>query len=222
MPEQETHAQEPHAPAVDGTVPMTAEEIAAATVGAVPKLDGRVTLAEYDPRWPQVFAAEAARLGGALVDVRHAIEHVGSTSVPGLPAKPVIDMLLTVPDPGEEATYVPALEQLGYTLAIREPDWYEHRVLRRQDLAPGAASANLHVFPEGCEETARMLRFRDWLRAHDDDRDLYARTKRTLAERTWEYLQNYADAKTGVVEGILARAEEGAGVEGDHGRGSGR
>ncbi|WJV50778.1 GrpB family protein [Streptomyces flavofungini] len=191
---------------------MGAEEIHAANVGTAPKLNGRVTLVDHDPRWPLVFAAEAARVGGALTDLRHTIEHVGSTSVPGLPAKPVIDMLLTVPDPGEEATYVPVLEQLGYTLAIREPDWYQHRVLRRYDLAPGAASANLHVFPAGCEETARMLRFRDWLRAHDDDRDLYARTKRALAERTWEYLQNYADAKTGVVEEILARAA-GAGEE---------
>ncbi|WP_405656249.1 GrpB family protein [Streptomyces sp. RK9] len=209
MPEPGTHDQEQHAPVPDGTAPMTAEEIAAAHVGAVPRLDDQVTLAEYDPRWPQVFAAEAARIGAALADVRHTIEHVGSTSVPGLPAKPVIDMLLTVPDPGAEQTYVPALEQLGHTLAIREPDWYEHRVLRRYDLAPGAASANLHVFPYGCEEAARMLRFRDRLRAHDDDRDLYARTKRALAERTWEYLQNYADAKSDVVEGILARAEEG-------------
>lgn len=209
MPEQGNHDQEPHAPVVDGKAPMTAEEIAAANVGAVPRLNDQVTLAEYDPRWPQVFAAEAARLSAALADVRHTIEHVGSTSVPGLPAKPVIDMLLTVPAPGAEETYAPALEQLGYTLAIREPDWYEHRVLRRHDLAPGAASANLHVFPDGCEEAARMLRFRDRLRAHDDDRDLYARTKRALAGRTWEYLQNYADAKSDVVEGILARAEEG-------------
>lgn len=222
MTEQETRDQEPHAPAPDGKAPMTADEIAAANVGAVPKLNDQVTLADYDPRWPLVFATEAALLSGALADVPHTIEHVGSTSVPGLPAKPVIDMLLTVPDPGAEATYVPALEQVGYTLAIREPDWFEHRVLRRYDLAPGAASANLHVFPDGCEETARMLRFRDWLRAHDDDRDLYARTKRTLAERTWEYMQNYADAKTGVVEGILTRAEDGAGVKGADERGTGR
>ncbi|MBJ3809894.1 GrpB family protein [Streptomyces flavofungini] len=189
---------------------MTAEEIDAANLGAAPKLNDRVTLAAYDPRWPRVFEREADRIGSALEDLRHTIEHVGSTSVPGLTAKPVIDILLTVPDPGAESAYVPALEAVGYTLAIREPDWYEHRVLRRQDLAPGASSANLHVFPYDCPETARMLLFRDWLRAHDEDRDLYARTKTELAAAEWEYLQNYADAKTGVVEGILRRAGSAA------------
>ncbi|MER5305110.1 GrpB family protein [Streptomyces lasiicapitis] len=208
MPDQGN--DDPGTPRAQGPVdqvPMTAEEIDAASVGTAPRLDGQVALAEYDPRWPQAFAHEAVRIDGALTDVRHEIEHVGSTSVPGLAAKPVIDMLLTVPDPGDETAYVPALERLGYTLAVREPDWYEHRVLRTQDLAPGAASANLHVLPPDCPETTRMLRFRDWLRAHDDDRDLYARTKRALAEQTWEYMQNYADAKTEVVEAIIARAE---------------
>ncbi|GGO54480.1 GrpB family protein [Streptomyces lasiicapitis] len=208
MPEQGN--DDPGTPRAQGPVdqvPMTAEEIDAASVGTAPRLDGQVALAEYDPRWRQAFAHEAVRIDGALTGVRHEIEHVGSTSVPGLAAKPIIDMLLTVPDPGDETAYVPALERLGYTLAVREPDWYEHRVLRTQDLAPGAASANLHVLPPDCPETTRMLRFRDWLRAHDDDRDLYARTKRALAEQTWEYMQNYADAKTEVVEAIIARAE---------------
>ncbi|MGA4839307.1 GrpB family protein [Streptomyces sp. G45] len=200
MPEQDT----PRAP-------MTAEEIEAATVGAAPKLNGRITLREYDPRWPEAFARQAARMRAALGGLAHGVEHVGSTSVPGLPAKPIIDMLLTVPDSGAEPDYLPALEGLGFTLAIREPEWYEHRVLRKRLTAAddGADSVNLHVLSAGCPEADRMLLFRDHLRAHEDDRALYAATKRALSERTWEYVQNYADAKSDVVAAILQRAAGG-------------
>lgn len=123
--------------------------------------------------------------------------------MPGLPAKPLLDMLLTVSDPAKEPAYVPALESLGYVLHIREPDWYEHRVLK---LPGNEMPVNLHVLPEGCLEVRRMLGFRDWLREHGEDLDLYARTKQELAQQTWKYVQNYADAKTQVVESILARA----------------
>ena len=96
----------------------------------------------------------------------------------------------------------PALEAAGYVLHIREPDWFEHRLFKGPDTA-----INLHVFSAGCPEIARMLLFRDWLRAHPDDRQLYERTKRELAQRIWKYTQNYADAKTTVVKEILARAQ---------------
>ncbi|MEW2529190.1 GrpB family protein [Streptomyces sp. NPDC047071] len=200
MPAQESHDE------ASARVPMTAESIAAATVGEVPRLDGQVTLREYDPRWPEAFAREAARIRAALDATPHELEHAGSTSVPGLTAKPIVDMVLTVADPGDEEAYVPALERIGFRLAIREPEWYEHRVLRKQDLGPGADSANLHVFPRGCAEVTRMLLFRDRLRAHPGDRDLYARTKQALAARTWTYTQNYADAKSDVVAEIMERA----------------
>lgn len=191
----------------EGQTPMTDDEIEAASLGAAQRVNGQVTLGEYDPSWPAVYEREAAlidaRLDGGL-DAR--LEHVGSTSVPGLPAKPVIDMLLVVADPGDEAGYVPALEDVGYEVAIREPDWYEHRVLRKWDLDPSAGSANLHVLPAGCPEVDRMLLFRDRLRTEPGDRELYAETKRRLARQEWKYLQNYADAKTEVVERILERA----------------
>ncbi|MFE4974394.1 GrpB family protein [Kitasatospora sp. NPDC056651] len=192
-------------------VPMTTEEIEAANLGAPTRLDGRVTLHEYDPRWPAAFAREAALIEERLARLDHRIEHVGSTSVPGLPAKPVIDVLLIVPDSGDEPSYLPALEALGYRLAVREPEWYEHRVLRRHGIGPGADYVNLHVLSAGCPENDRMLRFRDRLRRHDGDRELYAATKRALAEQSWEYLQNYADAKSEVIGGIIERAtaEEG-------------
>lgn len=192
----------------DGQTPMTDDEIEAASLGAAQQVNGQVTLGEYDPRWPAVYEREAALIDAGPTDSGgpHRLEHVGSTSVPGLPAKPVIDMLLIVADPGDEASYVPALEAVGYTVAIREPDWYEHRVLRKQGLDPSAGSANLHVLPAGCPEVDRMLLFRDRLRTHPGDRALYAETKRGLARQEWKYLQNYADAKTEVVERILKRA----------------
>ena len=116
-------------------------------------------------------------------------------------AKPRIDINLVVADTTDEDAYVPKLEPFGYTLRVREPDWYEHRLLRGQD-----PPVNLHVFNPGCEEVDQMLVLRDWLRTHDEDRELYERTKRELAQQQWKYVQNYADAKTEVIQEILARA----------------
>ena len=165
--------------------------------------DGVVVIADYDPEWPALFEREAARIRAALGDKVQLLEHAGSTSVPGLAAKPRIDIILAVPDSADEPSYVPALEAAGYVLRIREPEWYEHRVFKGPD-----TDVNLHVFTVGCPEIARMLLFRDWLRSNADDRELYERTKRELAQRQWKYTQNYADAKTEVVEEILARAQE--------------
>ena len=110
-------------------------------------------------------------------------------------------MVLAVEDSSDEPSYVKPLEKKGYTLRIREPDWHEHRLLKPPDVG-----GNLHVFSTGCEEIEQMLLFRDWLRNHADDRLLYEETKRELAARTWKYRQNYADAKSEVVQEILARA----------------
>lgn len=144
---------------------------------------------------------EAARIRNALGDVALRLEHVGSTSVPGLAAKPVIDIVLVVPDSADESSYAPALESAGYILRIREPDWHQHRMFKGPEI-----DTNLHVFSLGCPETDRMLLFRDWLRSNAADRDLYARTKLDLAQKNWNTVQDYADAKTGVIQEILARA----------------
>ncbi len=106
-----------------------------------------------------------------------------------------------MPASGDEATYVPALEAAGYVLRIREPEWHEHRVFKGPD-----TDINAHVFSPGCSEIARMTGFRDWLRSHPADRELYAQAKRDLAGRTWRWVQDYADAKTSIVEEIIARA----------------
>ena len=113
----------------------------------------------------------------------------------------VIDIALEVPDSSDEAAYVPDLEAAGYVLVIREPGWYQHRCLRGPDTV-----VNLHVYSPGCPEIERYLLFRERLRAHPDERARYQRVKRELAERDWTYVQEYADAKTEVVEGIIARA----------------
>jgi GrpB-like predicted nucleotidyltransferase (UPF0157 family) len=176
-------------------------EILAAYVPGARPSTGPIYLAAPDPRWPEHFAHEEARIRGALGERVRRLEHVGSTSVPGLAAKPIIDMVLAVPDAADEPAWLPDLERIGYTLRIREPAWFEHRVLKGPD-----TDVNLHVFPEGCEEIDRMIRFRDRLRAHDAERELYERTKRELAARSWKYVQEYADAKTAVVNAILARS----------------
>lgn len=181
--------------------PTSEEEIQAYTVGELKRHDAPVTLVDYDPHWPALFAREEARIRELLGDRVLRLEHTGSTSVPGLAAKPIIDMTLVVPDSSDEPAYVPQLEAGGYRLVIREPHWFEHRVFKGPD-----TNVNLHTFSPGSPEFDRMVAFRDWLRTHDEDRELYERTKRELATRTWQYVQHYADAKTAVVEAIIARA----------------
>jgi GrpB-like predicted nucleotidyltransferase (UPF0157 family) len=168
-------------------------------------LAGRILIVDYDPSWPEVFRREADKIRQVLGTQALQIEHTGSTSVPGLTAKPVIDILLVVVDSANEGGYVAAVESLGYRLSIREPHWHEHRMLKGRD-----PETNLHVFSSGCPEVDRMLVFRDWLRNHASDRDLYARTKLALAGKKWKYVQNYADAKTAVIEEIMERALQGS------------
>ena len=177
------------------------DEVAASRIGHPDVLDAPVRLVEYDPAWPLLFDREAARIRTALGSRALLIEHVGSTAVPQLAAKPRIDIVLAVADSSDEAGYVASLEAAGYVLRIREPGWHEHRVFKGPD-----TDVNLHVFSTGCTETERLLRFRDHLRRSAEDRLCYERTKRALAPRTWKYTQHYADAKTDVVEAILARA----------------
>ena len=181
--------------------PLTEEQIREYTIGELHPISGTIAIVDYDPRWPEFFLIEAARIRTLLGDAALRIEHTGSTSVPGLAAKPIIDMLLVVANSADEQSYVPPLERAGYVLRIRETGWHEHRMLK----GPGA-DINLHVLSSGCPEIDRILLFRDWLRTNPADRDLYRRSKLALARQEWKYVQNYADAKTAVIEEILARA----------------
>lgn len=207
-PPHETGTTKSESLAPAGGAPMTEEQLRAATIGEPTRQTGPIEIADYDPGWPRLFAREAGRVRAALGDRVLLLEHVGSTAVPGLPAKPRIDILLVVADSADEPSYVPALEAAGYVLRIREPDWYEHRMFKGPD-----TDLNLHVFSPDCPEVERMLLFRDRLRGNEPDRRLYERAKRELARREWTYVQNYADAKAPVVEEIIARARR------DHGSG---
>jgi GrpB-like predicted nucleotidyltransferase (UPF0157 family) len=177
------------------------ERLLAVAVGATEPHNAPITLEPYNPQWSSRYAVLEAQIRDALGLTALMIEHVGSTSVPGLAAKPIIDIVLAVPDSADEDAYAPLLDRLGYKLKIREPDWFEHRLLKSVGI-----DGNIHVFSQGCEEIERMLAFRDWLRSNDNDRQLYQRAKCDLALRRWTYVQDYADAKTDVVKEILGRA----------------
>jgi len=181
--------------------PRTEDEIMVGRVGTLERLDAPVVLAEPDPAWPVVAAQLVADIRRVLGPVARLVEHAGSTSIPGLAAKPVIDLVLGVPDPADEDAYVDRLGRLGYVLRVREPEWHEHRLLRHVD-----PRVNLHVFGIGSVEIDRMLALRDHLRTDAADLAFYLRTKRGLARRRWELMQQYADAKGEVVEQIVARA----------------
>ena len=180
------------------------DELEKRRIGGPRTLSGPIELRDYDPRWPARYGEHAARLRGALAGRVVRLEHIGSTSVPGLVAKPIIDIVLEVPDSADEAAYVGDLEAAGYALGFREPEWFEHRLFNT-----AGRGVNLHVFSAGCPETDRMVRFRDWLRANAADRELYVGAKRELAGRDWKYTQQYADAKTDVVKQIMSRATSG-------------
>ena len=162
--------------------PMTEEQIKRNAVGLTAKqLSGKVVLVDYNPAWPRLFVRESERINSVLGRNALAIEHVGSTSVPGLVAKPIIDIVLVVANSADESSYAPALGAAGYILGIREPEWHEHRMFKGPD-----TNINLHVFRQGDDEIERMLVFRDWLRENSTDRDLYpddeARTSRAELE----------------------------------------
>ncbi|WP_256855780.1 GrpB family protein [Ornithinimicrobium cryptoxanthini] len=160
-----------------------------------------MTLVEYDAAWPKRYRAQAWLVREALGDAIMLLEHVGSTSVPGLVAKPVVDIVLAVDDSAAEPGYVPPLESQGFALRVREPNWHEHRMLKG-----GVDDVNLHVFSARCPEIERMLAFRDRLRSDSADRGLYATAKAELAAQRWDHLQDYADAKSAIVEEIVSRA----------------
>jgi GrpB-like predicted nucleotidyltransferase (UPF0157 family) len=134
-------------------------------------------IVDPDPAWPAQFEVLAARIRTALGTRAVAVEHIGSTSVPGLAAKPIIDIDVTVADPRDEPSYVPDLETVGFRLRLREPGWHEHRLMVADD-----PRVNVHVFGAGSPEVIRHRMLRDWLIEHPDDRDRYAAAKRESAE----------------------------------------
>ena len=147
-------------------------------VGAPPPVSP-IEIVDADPSWPAEYDQLANRIRDALGDRVLALEHIGSTSVPGLAAKPTIDIDLTVTDSGDESAYVPPLEATGFVLAIREPRWHQHRLM-----VATSPRANLHVWSPDSPEAIRHVMFRDWLRDHPDDCRRYADAKRAAAAAT--------------------------------------
>lgn len=177
----------------------TDAEIAAARVAA-PAPTAPVEVVPADPAWPATYAALADRVRGALGDRVVAIDHVGSTAVPGLPAKPVIDIDLIVADSADEEAWVPALERDGFVLRVREPDWQEHRMMRLEEPA-----CNLHVWSPDAVEPARHRAFRDWLRTHPEDRAAYVAAKDAAAAQGFLDAMHYNNAKAAAVYDIYER-----------------
>ena len=176
----------------------TPEQMAIAQVAEWPTTSDSIVIQDYDPAWEDRFAAASSSLHDGLKELVIEVEHVGSTSVPGLAAKPVIDIDLTIADTADESRYVSALEKLGYRLVLREPWWHGHRML-----VGLAGDVNLHVWPQGAPEPVRHRLFRDWLRSHPEDRELYASTKRRLARDT--HPSDYSLAKNTVIDEIFGR-----------------
>lgn len=162
---------------------------------------GPISIVDYDEAWPERYRAHEAVIRSALGDVASRVEHIGSTAVRGLSAKPVIDILLVVRDPADESSYVPALVEQGYQLRVREPADEEHRMLR----TPGR-DVHIHVYPQGARAIDRYIRFRDRLRDSAEDRAAYANLKKELAKRDWDDRNAYAEAKTPIIREILAKS----------------
>jgi len=159
-----------------------------------------VTLADHSPLWPTLFAERRAELRRTLGARARLIEHIGSTSVPELAAKPIIDIVVGIDDPDDEPAYLADLLAAGYDLRVREP---HHRCLR---IGEPEQPVNLHCYPPDHDEVRKYLLFRDRLRADAADRKLYEDTKRSLADRQWPDINFYAEAKGPVIDEILARA----------------
>jgi GrpB-like predicted nucleotidyltransferase (UPF0157 family) len=160
----------------------------------------RVTIADYDPAWTVRYEHRAAELRTVLGERARLVEHIGSTAVPGLAAKPVVDIVVGIEDPDDERAYLCDLEAAGYDLRVREP---QHRALRAGE---PDEPVNLHCYPPGHVAVRKYLAFRDRLRASQEDRDRYAAAKRELARLEWRDVNYYAEAKQPVIDAILARA----------------
>lgn len=183
---------DPFAPNADRTIPMNTPT----------PIDGRVALVAYDPAWIQMYEDEAAIVRRALGAKALRVEHIGSTAVPGLIAKPCIDILLAVADSADEDAYLPEMDAAGFVLRMRHPEWNEHRVFKSERI-----NVNLHVWSMGSAEIDRHLAFRDWLRAHPEDRDAYADAKRRIAAEHIGTMSDYSAMKDEIVAQITARMQ---------------
>jgi GrpB-like predicted nucleotidyltransferase (UPF0157 family) len=158
----------------------------------------KVGLSSYDARWPEIYLHHRRRVLDTLVAVDVDIEHIGSTSVPGLAAKPIVDIVVAVTDITAEEDYLDGLLAAGYELRVREPG---HRLVRTR-----TRDVHVHIYERGDAAVHDYLLFRDHLRTNADDRTLYESVKRDLLSQQWNDMNDYADAKTNVILAIKSRA----------------
>jgi GrpB-like predicted nucleotidyltransferase (UPF0157 family) len=177
---------------------VTPKQMSAATVVSWPARP--VEVVAPDPAWRDAFATLTRLVRAALGDRVVSIDHVGSTSIPQMWAKPLIDIDLIVADSSAEASYAPDLEAGGFTLIIREPDWHEHRMFSFNE-----PRCNLHVFSPDAVEPKRHMMFRDWLSTHADDHAAYRDIKRSLAERSPQTVWQYNNDKSALIYEIYER-----------------
>lgn len=166
-------------------------------IGGSEKRD--IHVVAHDPAWPRLFARERERLIAALGPLARRVDHVGSTAVPGLVAKPIIDIDVSVPDVDDESTYLGVLIAAGYHLRVRQPG---HRMVRTEDRA-----VQVHICDVDSDWERRHLLFRDWLRRNKDDREAYGQLKLQLAQQDWPDMNAYAEAKGPLITEITERAE---------------
>jgi len=164
-----------------------------------------IEIVPYSPEWPVRYKRHAARIADALGATARRIEHIGSTAVEGLAAKPIVDMLVVVPDAADEDSYLPQMLAAGYELRVREPDFEQHRMFRTPE-----RDVHVHVFPEGAGEIDRYLIFRDALRNDRQARREYETLKRELSKADWADMNEYAFAKADVIEAIVQRGRAGS------------
>ena len=157
-----------------------------------------VGLHSYDARWAEDYLDHRHRILDALAAVDIGVEHIGSTSVPGLAAKPIVDIVVVVPDITAEEDYLDELLAAGYELRVREP---RHRLVRTP-----ARDVHIHLYGRGDPAVDEYLLLRDHLRTDADDRALYESVKRSLISRRWDDMNDYADAKSDIILTIKARA----------------
>ncbi|OTA15747.1 Dephospho-CoA kinase [Xenorhabdus vietnamensis] len=165
-------------------------------VNGIKRTQEPIIIVPYNTEWGTIYNEEKNKIQRQLQGKIISIEHIGSTAVPGLFAKPVIDIDLIIADPIQEIDYIPALEKLGYVLRVREPSWYQHRMLRLD-----SPRINLHIFGKNCPEHIRHLLFRNWLRNHEDDKLRYAAAKLEAVEGA-EHIMEYNDNKNRMIKDI--------------------
>lgn len=165
----------------------------------------RVSVVEYRPEWPRVFEDEKKVVEAALGGVAARVEHVGSTAVAGLAAKPVIDIMVGLEDFSTADSLVPKIQALGYEYVQKYEDVMPFRRFFLKDRG-GVRTHQIHMVGTDTEFWERTLLFRDYLRQNPGVAAAYAALKKELAQREWEHVNDYAGAKTEFIRGVEREA----------------